>query len=246
MLASVFLFALCANLISAESPNGIESADIAIESFVHWLTDNGVKFNSEIGLLDPFGVVSSKEIKLDHDKKKLLVTIPENITLHTQTAIISDIGYVFTENPDTIKGTSRLAVFLLYQKINTTSFWKYYIDNLPDLMTPIFWSQEERNLLKGSWVLDRTEADEKAIEEDYELVFKETLFKKYPQIFSEEVYTLEEYKWSWSTIWSRSFFFDSLGLVLLPMIDTFAHTNDAKSEIHFEDKVFYTLYKTKI
>lgn len=72
----------------------------------------------------------------------------------SQNAFDSSIGGIFHDYQDLINGGSILAVFLLYERFNPSSFWKPYLDVLPkELEIPMFWKEEERELLKGTWVL---------------------------------------------------------------------------------------------
>ncbi len=72
-------------------------------------------------------------------------------------------------------------------------------------------------------VADRTEFTLKrreSIERQYEAIFS-YLFKNHADIFTPERYTLDDFKWALSTIWSRTFSLakDTGGLV--PLADFF-------------------------
>jgi len=72
---------------------------------------------------------------------------------------------------------------------------------------PLLWDKPNRDLLTGSWVLDRTIEDEKGIKQEYDRIFP-TLIEKYPQFFDSKKHTFEEFKWAWALIWSNAFNFE--------------------------------------
>lgn len=194
-----------------------------------WFTENDVMYDTEISLGYPTGIIASKDIVVDKKKVKI-VSIPKKIVISDQTPLDSSIGHIFKANPDMFEGNLKIAVWLLHERLDEKSFWTPYLDSLPELNTPMFWSQEKKNLLKGSWILDRVERDTQGIQQTYDEIF-DFLFKEHSDVFTPESYPFEDFLWVWGIIFQRSVWIDGMGQVIVPMLDSFNHVNEVKSEI---------------
>lgn len=120
------------------------------------------------------------------------------------------------------------------------------MDILPQhFETPIFWSQEEIDSLTGSMLSHLVSALNRRIEQDFESTFH-SLFDSYQDIFGDFRFSLEDYKWALSVVWSRAIGLTRGGKyqrVLCPMLDLANHHHSATPiedaiqvhEIHEED-----------
>lgn len=84
---------------------------------------------------------------------------------------------MFSFSPNSAPKHTVLSLFLIEEKLKgEKSWWKYYLKSLPPNMNtmPVFYSEEQKALLKGSPVLRTLNKRVKEMEKDYNLL-KENL-----------------------------------------------------------------------
>lgn len=127
----------------------------------------------------------------------------------------------------------------MYEKLNPKSPWKPYIDVLPKTYnSTIYWNDKDIQSLESGNLYYLTRNQNYQIDKDYTEIFKK-LFKKYPNEFKKRTYKLSDFKWALSTIWSRAIdvkINGKLKRILVPMMDMFNHSFDAKSTHTFNEK----------
>lgn len=115
-----------------------------IEKFYQWAKDNGVHYEGlEIKKFPDYdlGLVATRDIKKDD----LLFTIPRQLILSEE-----NLQYEFVHNCFKFSNM-RLAFTLMMESLKEDSFWKPYIDLLPDsYSTVLYYTPEEMAELKGS------------------------------------------------------------------------------------------------
>lgn len=154
------------------------------------------------------------------------LSIGKNMILCEETAFKDPVlGRIMRKYPDVFVGSTVLATFIVFEFLKgAESRWHPYLSALPDannpFAPPLLWEPEgaDRAMLTGSWILDRTLADEQGIASDYGVV-TEVLFSKHADVFDPERFTLDLYLWAWSTLWSRGYWFDELGQSVVAGLD---------------------------
>jgi len=164
------------------------------------------------------------------------VDVPFKYMLTLKTAQEGPLGKIFSEkrlNPTVI-----MALHLMNEKQNATSAWKPWLDVLPSTFeTPIYWSEADLEEMKGSTLLSVVQKRQDTIVTDHKALF-ESLNKDYPGTFDMAKYTVGEFKWALSTVWSRAFVFNvekQLVPVIVPFADMFSHAN-VESEFSLEEE----------
>uniref|UniRef100_A0A1A9ULF9 protein-histidine N-methyltransferase n=1 Tax=Glossina austeni TaxID=7395 RepID=A0A1A9ULF9_GLOAU len=113
-----------------------------INEFYKWSCDNGIKYDGVIIKEYPgydLGLAATKSIKKDD----LLFTIPHKLIMSEER--IERGGKLFKLS------NLRLAFLLMTEALNPESFWKPYIDLLPDCYnTVLYYGIEEMAQLRGS------------------------------------------------------------------------------------------------
>ena len=93
-----------------------------------------------------------------------------------------------------------IMIFMLIDRRNQNSFFKPYYDILPTTLhnMPVFWTEEELEYLKGSFLLTQIDERNLAMEKDYNDICTAA------PMFSC-LATLEEFKWARMCVCSRNF-----------------------------------------
>ncbi|VVC95399.1 unnamed protein product [Leptidea sinapis] len=122
-------------IIQLETPYSkqeINSRESSIEKYVSWLEENGAQFEGvAISAFDGYGL-GLKALKHFPDES-LILTIPEKVMMTEQDAYNSELsGFIKKDLLMQTMSNVSLALFLLLEKSKPDSFWKPYIDNLPE------------------------------------------------------------------------------------------------------------------
>lgn len=109
-------------------------------------------------------------------------------------------------------------LFMLIDRRDPASFFRPYYDVLPKTLSnmPIFWSEEELSLLRGSFILAQIDERNAAIEADYAMIC--AIAPHFAQVAS-----LDEFKWARMAVCSRNFGIIVRGLrtaALVPYVRT--------------------------
>ncbi|KAF9955323.1 hypothetical protein BGZ65_003461 [Modicella reniformis] len=138
-------------------------------AFLGWLEANGATVSKSLSLQDYSaeyagrGVVAIGDINKDEE----LFSIPRSLLLSPETSELAkkiDLA--------SLEGWNPLMMCMIYEYCcGEESQWKPYFDILPtEFSTPMFWTNEEQEELKGTGVID------KIGKEEVESIFKEKLW----------------------------------------------------------------------
>jgi len=214
----------CIDCYKRESNNfTLETQKELFSNFIKWLCDNGAKFpNLNITHYNENfrGIITNKNIHAG----KVILNVPHSCIITTIKAKKSQVG-IELENSGFTNHSSHtwLALYILQEKLNPTSFWKPYLDILPPSYDdfPQFYSSDELKQLTGSFVLDMIRSRNLNLEKEYnELVAVLPIFGK--------KMSLRDYIWVRIAIVSRVFQINlsknenTQGLV--PMADMLNHS----------------------
>mmetsp|Transcript_32491 Transcript_32491/g.52634 ORF Transcript_32491/g.52634 Transcript_32491/m.52634 type:complete len:537 (+) Transcript_32491:31-1641(+) len=200
--------------------------------FEQWMKKNDLP-SQKAKLVDAgdegFGLVTTTDVKEDD----VILRIPGSIVLNHETALSSEIGDTLSE----LSEWSALALFILYEKYqNPKSKWKPYIKMWPETLdSTICWPQAELDkLFRGSPVLLNTKKRIQAIESEYERL-KAGVMADNPDLFREDIYSLEAFKWAFGTLLSRfTFLPTSETLSLVPLGDMMNHDPNADLAMDYD------------
>jgi hypothetical protein len=128
-----------------------------------------------------------------------------------------------------------IALHLIHEKyvVGETSFWKAYIDILPETgqVNPTFtWSDEDLSFLNGSPVIAATKSLQLKLQREYDdlLGGENGLIAKYPDRFPADKFTYETWIWAFTMLFSRAIRLRSLKqgetLAMVPYADLINHS----------------------
>ena len=188
----------------------------------------------------PALAVSSLTPGLAAQAGETLLDVPFALMMTLNTAQQGPLKKVIEEKQ--ISPTMIMALHLLNEKLNPSSFYKDWISLLPEAFeTPLFWGEEDLAGLQGSTILSVVQRRKETMQADYTALF-DVLFAEYPELFKPEEYTFEAFRWALSTVWSRSFVFNiesQLVPVIVPFADMFEHANvESSFSLEDQEKVF--------
>lgn len=131
-----------------------ETKQKRLEEFVKWLTSKapncfyGERFTFDLDAKEGTGVVAATNLALDQH----FMSIPRSIMLSTDTYKQSPVGIALKGDQLLSNMPSlALAVHLAFERLDPSSFWKPYIDVLPQSFTlPLVFEESHLKLLEGS------------------------------------------------------------------------------------------------
>lgn len=194
------------------------------------------------------GLMTKELISLN----RIIVRIPAHLLISVKCVSESLLGRILRESETYFSVHQVLAVFLIWEKhIGMNSFWRWYIETLPQEYTsPLF--SNERDIDKfPTFIKERIHELRRKVDE---------LFKSVQNIMRGKicqhckkalvyVFTSGEFKWAWFTVNSRSVYIapehnfphdlklrDANSFVLAPFLDLFNHSDDAKVNASFNSK----------
>ncbi len=143
----------------------------------------------------------------------VLATLPLALVVTRERAVHDP--YLTAVNADQLGATNSMALFLVGQLKNESSFWQPWVASLPrKLATTLSWDAAQLAELQASDLISHSATRASAVSRHFEYVRR------------EYVPDLESSEWTWalSTVWSRSHTVDLGGGAqgaLLPLIDLF-------------------------
>jgi hypothetical protein len=199
---------------------------------VEWLKANGATFPklewpSYATVSGVRGVVAREAIapgeKMLCVPEKLMITPPLAEASSELGAIYrSCLGIFATDVPG--RDDYVLCLYLMWHMLAPDSFWRPYLDALPEPSSCCDWSEDELRALHDGML--ETEAREHVAElhEEYELLMT-PLCAQYPERFALERYTFALFKKAWMTVQARAFGRRLEHTALVPLADLLNHAN---------------------
>jgi len=126
-----------------------------------------------------------------------------------------------------------IALQLIHERyaLGDKSFWKPYIDVLPEVseVNPTFtWSEEDLSFLKGSPVIAATQSLQAKLRREYDDLLTNNLMQKYPDRFTPEIYSYDNWIWAFTMLFSRAIRLRNLrdgeALAMVPYADLINHS----------------------
>eukprot|EP00753_Platysulcus_tardus_P016295 PLAT5586.1.p1 GENE.PLAT5586.1~~PLAT5586.1.p1 ORF type:complete len:477 (+),score=273.65 PLAT5586.1:37-1431(+) len=197
---------------AAASSGGSCDGDVcstAIPAAIDWLRSKGgfvgdIAFRSSP--LGGNGVFATADLPADSK----LLSVPLSTMLNLRAAQKSELAAFLnfhTDQPD--EKTNLAAIYLLWElRRGEDSPYAPFLATLPSKAAaaslPLFWTDDERELLRGSSVLEYLTLRDEGATTFYN-EHAPRLFSDFAQHFSPEAYSLDDFKWALSMGWSRVF-----------------------------------------
>jgi len=188
--------------------------------FFKWLIDGGSKFPllSLRFFSDIYRAINSKRyIQADED----VLYVPFCQLMTTEIARASKVGRQIIESGVQLRSRhSMLAAYVLQEKANPTSYWKPYIDILPEAYdtVPLFFSETQLAELEGSMAIEKIQERHNSLQVEYD-----NLVEHVP-MFAE--FSYKDFVWARLVIITRIFGMVIDGIKtegLVPMADMLNH-----------------------
>jgi hypothetical protein len=169
--------------------------------------------------------------------RAVLVTVPFSECISTESVMATRISEIVNirqgllEYPDEV-----IALGLMYAATRDSdgqdsSPWMKHVKTLPKTYnTPLYWTEEELNEIKGHNVFHLTNLMKRQIQADWESLHQ-PLTEAYPDMLGDA--TIELYQWALSTVYSRAVGIHRNGVYtrcIPPIVDMANHNPDAGSE----------------
>uniref|UniRef100_A0A336K0U1 protein-histidine N-methyltransferase n=1 Tax=Culicoides sonorensis TaxID=179676 RepID=A0A336K0U1_CULSO len=180
----------------------------ALDEFTKFIEDNGGKIN-DVKITDFPGYDLGLEALKDFKENEMFITIPDKLVFSFDKAA-ENVQYA-AKMVSLIASMPNisLAFFLMIERLNPNSFWKPYLDVLPErYSTVMYFTPTELNELKGSSALAPALNQIKNIARQYAV-----LYQIYQQLGEDpkneigkllkERFTYDLYCWAVSTVMTR-------------------------------------------
>ncbi|XP_023947166.2 actin-histidine N-methyltransferase [Bicyclus anynana] len=176
-----------------------------LEQYVNWLQEHGAKFEGvEISEFDGYelGLKATK----DFAEGSLLLTVPTKVMMTEKNAAESDLGPFIDVDPLLQNMPNiTLALFLLLEKSRSDSFWKPYIDVLPEsYSTVLYFTSDELQELRPSPALETSLSLYRNIARQYAYFYNKIHTLDIPVLKNlQDIFTFDTYRWAVSTVMTR-------------------------------------------
>ena len=203
--------------------------------FQKWLIDNGSKF-PKLELQDYGNEVRGCHAKEEIHNGDTIVDIPLKCLITVEMGKKTEIGRSILASNIELDAPKHifLMLFILVDRQKPDSFFKPYYDILPPSLRnmPIFWNEEEMNLLKGSFLVQQIKERSEAIDNDYYSIG--AIIPTFQDLCS-----LEEFRWARMAVCSRNFGITVNGLrtaAMVPYADMLNHLRPRQSKWQFDEQ----------
>ncbi|XP_045773540.1 actin-histidine N-methyltransferase [Maniola jurtina] len=190
---------------TASTKVGKSHRKLNLEKYVNWLDEHGAKFEGvEISEFDGYelGLKATK----DFAEGSLILTVPTEVMMTEKNAAESELGAFISIDPLLQNMPNiTLALFLLLEKSTPDSFWKPYIDVLPEIYsTVLYFTSEELAELRPSPAFESSLKMYRNIARQY-AYFNNKIHAMDLPVFKnlQEIFTFNNYRWAVSTVMTR-------------------------------------------
>lgn len=184
------------------SPN---QRELNLDKYLKWLKDNEVQLDGiEIAEFEGYelGLKATKDFK----EGSQILSVPLKIMLTEINAKESELSSFINVDPLLQNMPNiTLALFLLLEKNNPESFWKPYIDVLPEkYSTVLYFTPEELAELKPSPVFESSLKLYRSIARQYAYFYNKIHSMDLPVLKKlQDLFTYNNYRWAVSTVMTR-------------------------------------------
>ncbi len=214
--------------------------------FTDWLLQNGAKFdkikwpstNIDTNIRGATAIT-------DINTNEYMLEIPKILMMSPEHAYDSEIGKYLAENKDIIRGDSILALYLMHERIKgESSFYFPYLQILPSPGTIAEWAQSQLLELQDDNIVLRARRKKLQVKTLYTQCVM-PLCEKYPEIFSFENYSPENFEFCWYSIQARAFGRRLPWSAMVPFADCLNHNNvQTKYDYNIDSNGYFRLFPT--
>jgi len=225
-MLKALLSSLCILLALSVKGEDVPSEKAQLKLFESWLRSNGATFKGDVTRFGEYG--RGVRVLEDVQPGDIILDIPQELWITEASANRTAYGLVLKQLRDAkhIDETQAVALHLLTEKYNSSSFWKPWLDVLPlEFETPLYYPAEDLQEMVGTSALDIRDKQVKVIEALQKVV--ETVAEQNPEVFPKELFTQATLAWALSTVWARSAVGPEFSSVaLIPLLDMVNHRDD--------------------
>jgi hypothetical protein len=214
-----------------------ESKNQTIQTLISHIGTKGGKVTEEIHFHHNEECGTGVFAKSAIPAKAVLVSVPFSECISTESVMTSCLSEIINIRPGLLNYPDEvIAMGLMYAATHgneSESFcpWMHHLATIPDTYnTPLFWSQEELDQIKGCNAFHLTNLMKKQIRADWEALHQ-PLSLEYPDMLGG--ITIELYQWALSTVYSRAVGIHRKGAYtrcIPPIVDMANHNPEAGSE----------------
>ncbi|KAK4696569.1 hypothetical protein P7C71_g1360, partial [Lecanoromycetidae sp. Uapishka_2] len=169
----------------------------------------------------------------DYKEGERVLTVPRGVLWTVEHAYADPLlGPALRSVPLTVEDT--LATYILFVRSRKSGYngLRSHVTALPtSYSSSIFFTENELEVCAGTSLYTITEQLKGEIEEDYARLAAR-VFGQYPDLLPLDKFTIEDYKWALSTVWSRGMDFvlpDKKSIRLMaPFADMLNHSSEVK------------------
>lgn len=159
--------------IEFKAPADLRRNTDTVNRFTTWLNENGAEFKGT-SIAEFPGYDLGLKADVDVQESTLIIAVPRKLMMTVEAAKKSAMGCLIEK--DTLLSNMpnvALSMFLLLEKFKESSFWKPYINILPEsYSTVLYFSRKDLDELVGSPTLRSTLLQIKSIARQYAYFYK--------------------------------------------------------------------------
>lgn len=233
---------------SSFDDNEVEDEDAKLERLMAWVKEHGgiidaVKVSTISGYR---GVVAARDMK----HGGFGMTIPARLFI-SLISVLEDpsLGPIYTANLNFFGEDEYLilSVFLAHHmQLQNKSFYFPYLSLLPEPETIDNWADDELSVLQDSAIIQRAYKRKHDLLDHYHTL-SALLFRKYPDVFTPDVFPFHMFRFAYQTITARSFGdpvqncsskFENIcpETVLVPFVDMLNHATHGTEWFGYENR----------
>ena len=202
------------------------------DRLVAWLQANGATFPklqwpSYATVSGVRGVVAREAIA----PGEKMLCVPEKLMITPPLAEASaELGAIYRSCPGIFatdvpgRDDYVLCLYLMWHMLASDTFWRPYLDALPEPSSCCDWSEDELRALHDGMLEAEAREHVAELHEEYELLMA-PLCAQYPDLFVLERYTFALFKKAWMTVHARAFGRRLEYTALVPLADLLNHAN---------------------
>ncbi|XP_026330647.1 histone-lysine N-methyltransferase setd3 [Hyposmocoma kahamanoa] len=176
-----------------------------LEKYVKWLNENGAQF-AGVEICEFIGYDLGLKAVKPFSEGSLILKVPSKVMMTEKDARDSSLSEFIGKDPLLQNMPNiTLALFVLLEKNNPESFWKPYIDALPDkYSTILYFTPDELAELKPSPVFESSLKLYRSIARQYAYFYNKIHTLDISGLKNlQDLFTFDNYRWAVSTVMTR-------------------------------------------